>query len=96
MLNTNNQGAGLASAQNSARSMSRIESDVENLRNMTSRVEMITERIVRHARSLGYFEPPGNKDQVAGPTPVITTLADALQVLDRALDHASGSLNVFD
>lgn len=78
-----------------ARSPSRIENDVEVLKNLTGRIEMTTERIIRHARSLGYYEPtPDAKTQA--PTPVITTLADALGALDRALDHCSGSLNVFD
>lgn len=78
-----------------ARSASRIESDVETLKNLTSSVETTTERIIRHARALGYYEPtPESKGQA--PEPVIMSLANALQALGRAIDHCSGSLNVFD
>lgn len=77
------------------RPASRIDNDVNTLKNVVERVETITHRIIRHARTLGYFEPP--KDAaVSAPTPVVTTLADALTALDRAVDHCSGSLNVFD
>jgi hypothetical protein len=74
---------------------SRIEADVDLVKSMVTHVEQTTSRIVRHARALGYFEPPSDA-KVATPMPVITTLADALQALGRALDHCSGSLNVFD
>lgn len=94
MLNGSNQANGIAGAQN-ARSLSRIENDVEVVKQLTNSVEITTERITRHARSLGYFEPPQDPKTQA-PTPVITTLADALQALSRAIDHAAGSLNVFD
>lgn len=88
-MNIQNQAA------SNVRSNSRIENDVEFVKNLTGGVEMTTERIIRHARSLGYFEPPTDAKAQA-PTPVVTTLADALQALSRAIDHASGSLNVFD
>lgn len=79
------------------RSPSRIENDVSSVKAMTDRVERTTERIMRHARSLGYFEPPSEgKLTAVAPTPVVTTLADALQALDRAIDYCSGSLNVFE
>lgn len=78
-----------------ATTMSRIENDVETIKRMAGRVEMIRERVIRHARALGYYEPTPEA-KVAAPTPVITTLADALQSLDREIDHCSGSLNVFD
>lgn len=77
------------------RSASRIEHDVELVKTMTENVERTTERVVRHARTLGYFEPPSG-GKVDAPTPVVTTLSDALQALGRAIDHCSGSLNVFD
>jgi hypothetical protein len=77
------------------RQASRIENDVEQLKRFTDRVESMTSRIIRNARSLGYFEPPKDTP-TATPMPVITTLADAIQQLDRAIDHCSGSLNVFD
>lgn len=77
------------------RPMSRIDNDVNTIKNMAERIEGVTHRIIRHARTMGYFELP--KDAKAeAPTPVIITLADALTALDRAVDHCSGSLNVFD
>jgi hypothetical protein len=80
------------------RPASRIEHDVEVLKTLTGKVEHTTQRIIHHARALGYFEPPSDAKAQAPttPTPVITTLADAIQALDRAIDHCSGSLNVFD
>lgn len=86
-----------ANAANSLKecSPSRIEADVERVKSMTAQVDRITDRIIRHARALGYYEPlPATG--AAAPTPVITSLADSLQALDRALDHCSGSLNVFE
>ena len=78
------------------RTASRIESDVERVKTMTEHVSRTTERIVQHARALGYFEPTPDSKLNAAPTAIVTTLADALQALDRAIDHCSGSLNVFD
>ena len=74
---------------------SRIESDVECVKKMTAYVESTTSRIVRHARALGYYEAESDA-KVSAPTPVVTSLADALQALDRAIEHCSGALNVFD
>lgn len=88
-------GNQLVAQANVARSPSRIENDVETVKALTGRLEATTERIIRHARSLGYYEPTPDA-RTAAPTPVVTTLADALCALDRAIDHASGSLNVFD
>jgi hypothetical protein len=85
-----------AANQPEARDMSRIENDVEQLKRFADRADSITLRILRHARSLGYFEPQPGDAKVSAPMPVVTTMADAIQQLDRALDHCSGSLNVFD
>lgn len=85
----------LSAAGATNRSLSRIEADVESVKRMTSSVELLTERVMRHARSLGYFGAPDDPKE-SGPTPVITTLADALSALDRAITTAGGSLNVFD
>ena len=74
---------------------SRAETDVENVKRMAGQVEIITDRIIRHACTLGYYEPTPEAKAVAA-TPVITTLADALRGLNAAIDHCSGSLNVFD
>lgn len=76
-------------------SLSRIENDVELLKKLTVEVENVTARVMRHARALGYFDPPSPATQGA-PTPVVTTLADALHALSREIDHCSGALNVFD
>lgn len=74
---------------------SRIENDIEAVKGLKNRVDAITDRIIRHARALGYYEP--QPEQAGGvPMPVITTLADAIRDLDRVIDRASGSLNVFD
>lgn len=74
--------------------MSRIENDIESMKLMTARLEATTERLIRHARNMGYFEP--TPKDAGGASPVITTLADALRAMDRAVEHVSGSLNVFD
>jgi hypothetical protein len=81
-------------AQNTGSTMSRIENDVETVKRMTTVAQSVTERIIRHTRALGYFEPPSDP-KASGPAAVVSTLADALVELDRALDHCSGSLNVF-
>jgi hypothetical protein len=89
-------GMGIGSTGQAANAVaSRIESDTEAVKTMVSHVDIISERIVRHARSLGYYQPTPDV-KVSAPSPVITTLADALQALNRAIDNCSGSLNVFD
>ncbi len=87
-------GIGQANAATD-RSASRIEHDVELVKTMIEGIERTTDRIIRHARALGYYEPTP-ESKLSAPSPVITTLADALQALGLALDHCSGSLNVFD
>lgn len=77
------------------RAASRIENDVERVKTMTSRVDIIVAGIVRHARSLGYYEPTPSAGNTA-PSAVITTLSDALRELDRALDNGSEALNLFE
>lgn len=74
---------------------SRIESDVERVKTMTKVVEGTVARIIGHARMLGYYEPTPTP-ATSAPTSVVTTLADALNELSRAIDNCSGSLNVFD
>lgn len=76
------------------RAASRIETDIETLKSLTNRVETCIERVIKHARSLGYYESTPTTG--AAPTPVVTTMADALRALDTAVDHCSGALNVFD
>jgi hypothetical protein len=84
-------------AAEAPRPASRIENDVEVVKALSCRVEAIADLIIRHARALGYFEPtPDQNLKMSTPTPVITTLADALRELDRTIDRASGSLNAFE
>ena len=73
---------------------SRIEQNVEQVKEMALALDRSTDRIIRHARALGYYEPTPEKQ--SAPTPVITTMADALQALNYAIDRNSGALNVFD
>jgi hypothetical protein len=77
------------------RTASRIEQDINLVKSMAEQVDLTRERIIRHARAMGYFEPPPEA-KAAMPMPVITTMADALQALARSIDHCSGSLNVFE
>lgn len=74
---------------------SRIEQSVEQVKAMALDVDRSTDRIIRHARALGYYEPTPEKAQSA-PTPVITTLADALQALSYTIERNHAALNVFD
>lgn len=83
--------------------LNRIENDIETVKRMTDRLDSIRQRITRNSRALGYFEPPKDPSLLGGslngsptPPPVVTTLAEALQQLDRAIDGASSALNVFD
>lgn len=89
MINLQNQGVGANTPKGS-----RIDHAIEAVGGMTRTVERTTERIVSHARSLGYFEPP--KDGQATPSAVVTTLSDALLELERAIQRNSDALNLFD
>ena len=75
--------------------MSRIDNDISILKRHIEIVDAITANIMRHAQTLGYFQNSKLDTNIA-PSPVITTLADALQALEKSLDHCSGTLNVFD
>lgn len=79
----------------SNRPASRIDQDIERIKGFTSHIMNSTTRVTMHARSMGYFEPSSDV-KASAPQPVVTTLADALAELGRAIDHHSGSLNVFD
>lgn len=79
------------------RDVSRIETDVELVKSMGRMVAQTTERIMRHARALGYYEPPApEKTAPLSLSPAVISLADALMALDREINTCSGSLNVFD
>lgn len=77
------------------RPMSRIDNDVMTVKGFTQRTRDVSERIIRHAQTLGYYNPQPSTS-TTGPTPIITTLSDALMELDRAMDELSGALNLFD
>lgn len=83
-------------AQRIERSMTRLDHDITRVKAMSISVIRIRDRIVDHARVLGYFEPPPQNPATSAPTPVVTTLTDALAELDREIDHLSGALNLFD
>jgi hypothetical protein len=85
-------GSSLNQPVNSARS--RIDNDISRVQEMANIVGLSTERIVGHARRLGYFEPPPTEGKSVEP--VISTLDDALNDLYRRIQTLSGSLNVFD
>jgi len=93
----NAQSAGNAlNTVKDSRPLTRIESDIEQIKSETNRLESIADRIASHARALGYFHPPSEGAKSAAPTPVVTTMSDAIQALDRAVDNCSGALNLFD
>lgn len=89
------QGGPVNAAPPANKAMSRIDHDTERVKELTRRLNATTERILMHARSIGYWTDPPS-DKVGQPAAVITTLFDALQELERAVDANSGSLNVFD
>lgn len=81
-------------AQAANTSMSRIENNVEDLKRFVTRVRTTEDRIMRHARALGYYvDTPGAPGSIS---PVGATLADAIQDLDMALERVACALNVFD
>lgn len=78
------------------RVMSRIEQDVEHVKNLTTRIRAAREMNVANARALGYFESPSTGPSVGvAPQPVITTMSDAIHELERAVDELHGSFNLF-
>lgn len=78
------------------RPMSRIDNDVNTIKGITQRVRNSAERLLRHTQTLGYYNAPPAQTTGAVPSPVITTLSDALIDLDRAMDELASSLNLFD
>lgn len=78
------------------RPMSRVDALVQQTKLLTDRVRNNTERVIRHTQTLGFFNPPPANAATSAPTPVITTLEDALRDLDRALDEHAAALNLFD
>ena len=75
--------------------VSRLEHDIERIKELTRVINSTTERTLQIARTLGYFQDQP-KDNAPGPIPVVTTMQDAISELNRAVDHNSGCLNIFD
>jgi hypothetical protein len=73
---------------------SRIESQTESLKGAADRISRLTATNVLHARQLGFFEPP--KDAGQAPSPVVTTLEDAINQIHREIDSLEGSMNLFN
>lgn len=74
---------------------SRIDGDIANVQKMVQMVRNCEQRIVRHARTLGYYQPQP-ESAATKPTPVSSTMADALADMERAIEGLSDSLNLFD
>lgn len=74
---------------------SRLDNDIERIATLTRRISMTTERILQHARVLGYFQ---NQPETTGkpPIPISRTLQDVLNDLENAVDSNSATLNIFD
>lgn len=72
----------------------RIQVDVNRVREITSSVRLVTQTIISYAHSLGYYEPP--KADNPSVEPVITTMGDAITDLERATNELVGSLNLFN
>lgn len=77
------------------RPLNRIESNIETLKDQANRLEAMAESIAAHARSLGYFELSSNA-KGESPTPVVTTMSDAIMAVQRAVDHCVSALGLFD
>ena len=75
--------------------ISRIQADTSALLTMVQRLKACEARVARHAMSLGYFQATPETGN-AKPTPVSTTMVDALADMDRAIDSLSGALTLFD
>lgn len=75
---------------------SRIQSDIRRLQELVGRVVMSRERVVAHARALGYFADTPAPPLSSKVSAISTTLGDVIGDLDRELDTLSGALNVFD
>lgn len=75
--------------------MTRIDSQIEQLKGMADRLARLTATNVHHARQLGFFEPP-KKEPGEIPTPVVSSMEDAINQLQREIDHLDGSMNLFN
>lgn len=76
---------------------SRIDNDAAQLRTLAERVHTTRTRVMRHAKSLGYWAPTPEPGQETNKlAPVSSTLQDGIRDLEKAVEELSGALNVFD
>lgn len=75
--------------------MSRIDCEVARIRDMTTSVQLIQDRLLRHAHSLGFYNAE-NKHPDAPLAAMPVDLHSALDRLDEAITAVNGALNVFD
>lgn len=85
-----------ANSNQTGRVATRIESDIEMVNSMTSRINRHTGNIVHIARALGYFEPPKPEPGATAATPIAPNMQDSLRDLSRAIDGLEGSMNLFN
>jgi uncharacterized protein YdeI (YjbR/CyaY-like superfamily) len=77
------------------RPMSRVDNDVQRLRDTAENLRGTLNRLMRHAKTLGYWSPvPETASNKLASVP--TTLHDAIEDLQRAEKELSAALNVFD
>lgn len=76
---------------------SRIENQTEMVKTLVRKIQRITDTNIQHAHQLGFYSPPSETKPSSGaPTPVTTSLDDAIRDLDQAVDHLDGSMNLFN
>lgn len=87
---------GQQASAKTTKTATRIEGQVENVKALTRRIVRITDTNIEHAHQLGFFSPPPSNGSIAGaPTPVISSLDDALRELTMAVDNLDGSMNLY-
>lgn len=76
---------------------SHINKNAKHLRNLVARLYDTIDRIKHHTHSLDYYEHPKDSQNINGAiTPISTTMAQALDDTERAVDRLVESLHVFD
>lgn len=75
---------------------SRIESQIETVKILTQRISRITNINIEHAHQLGFYSPPAPMPSANTPTPVVSSLVDAITDLDQAVEHLDESMNLFN
>lgn len=75
--------------------MSRIDNQVERLKSLKRQLEIIEARVMRNARSLGFFvDSPAPANSTISP--VISDVETALNELEQQINNVSCALNVYD